>query len=102
MDLQLRSLHDFFLYHFISSGFAPSKVYKIAVKTFEDEYDKETVYKWLETFIKRFFIQQFKRSCVPDGIKVGSISLSPRGDWRMPSDANRDMWLKDLQSVKNR
>lgn len=96
------SLHDFFLYHFISSGFAPSKIYKIAVKTFENEFDSETVYKWLETFIKRFFAQQFKRSCVPDGIKVCGNSLSPRGDWRMPSDANRETWLEDLASVKNK
>lgn len=94
------SLHDFFLYHFISSGFAPSKIYKIAVKTFENEFDADTVYKWLETFIKRFFAQQFKRSCVPDGVKVSDISLSPRGDWRMPSDMSRDIWLEDLLSVK--
>lgn len=94
-------LHDFFLYHFISSGFSPSKIYKIAIKTFEEVYDSETIYKWLETFIKRFFAQQFKRSCLPDGIKVTSISLSPRGDWRMPSDSKMEMWLRDLANVKN-
>jgi len=92
-------LHDFFLYHLIKNGFSPSKIYKIAVKTFENEFDEKTVYKWLETFIKRFFAQQFKRSCLPDGVKVGDISLSPRGGWIMPSDASRETWLNDLESV---
>ena len=63
-------------------------------------YDEKTIYKWLEIFIKRFFAQQFKRSCLPDGVKVGSVSLSPRGDWRMPSDASVALWLKDLSSVR--
>ena len=94
-------LHDFFLYHLLSSGFSPSKIYKIAIKTFKEEYDAQTVYKWLEIFIKRFFTQQFKRSCSPDGIKVGNISLSPRGDLKMPSDVNRNLWLADLERVKN-
>ncbi len=93
-------LHDFFLYHFVRSGFAPSKIFKIAESTFEGEYDSKTIYKWLETFIKRFFAQQFKRSCLPDGVKVGSVALSPRGDWRMPSDASAEIWLKDLRRVK--
>lgn len=93
-------LHDFFLYHFVRSGFAPSKIFKIAEATFEGEYDSKTIYKWLETFIKRFFAQQFKRSCLPDGVKVGSVALSPRGDWRMPSDASPEIWLKDLRRVK--
>ncbi len=93
-------LHDFFLYHFVRSGFAPSKIFKIAEATFEGEYDSKTIYKWLETFIKRFFSQQFKRSCLPDGVKVGSVALSPRGDWRMPSDASAEIWLKDLRRVK--
>lgn len=93
-------LHDFFLYHFVRSGFAPSKIFKIAEATFEGEYDSKTIYKWLETFIKRFFAQQFKRSCLPDGVKVGSVALSPRGDWRMPSDASAEIWLKDLRRVK--
>ena len=93
-------LHDFFLYHFVRSGFAPSKIFKIAEATFDGEYDSKTIYKWLETFIKRFFAQQFKRSCLPDGVKVGSVALSPRGDWRMPSDASAEIWLKDLRRVK--
>ncbi len=95
-------LHDFFLYHLIRNGFSPSKVYYIAVKTFEGEYDKEVIYKWLYTFIRRFFAQQFKRSCLPDGVKVGSVSLSPRGDWRMPSDISAEMWLEDLRVAKER
>ena len=93
-------LHDFFMYHFIANGFSPSKIYKIAVKTFENDYDCKTVYKWLENFFRRFFVQQFKRSCVPDGVKVTEISFSPRGDWRMPSDIERQAWLDDLQNVK--
>ncbi len=93
-------LHDFFLYHFISSGYKPSKIYLIAVRAFKDEFDEDTIYKWLEKFIKRFFSQQFKRSCSPDGVKTGKFSLSPRGDWRMPSDCSSDEWLKDLERVK--
>lgn len=93
-------LHDFFLYYMIRFGFTPSKIYRMAVKTFEGAYDEDTVYKWEETFLRRFFTQQFKRSCVPDGPKVGTVSLSPRGDWRMPSDACRNIWLDDLKTVK--
>ena len=93
-------LHDFFLYYMIRFGFSPSKIYRMAVQTFEDAYDEETIYKWEETFMRRFFTQQFKRSCVPDGPKVGTVSLSPRGDWRMPSDASRNVWLDDLKTVK--
>ena len=89
-------LHDFFLYHFLRFGFAPSKIYFLAVRTFKGVYDEETVKKWLQTFCRRFFNQQFKRSCLPDGPKVGSVSLSPRGDWRMPSDASSDLWLNDV------
>ena len=92
-------LHDFFLYNIVRRGFSPSKTYYLAVKTFENEFDKDTVLKWLKTFIKRFFAQQFKRSCVPDGVKVGSLTLSPRGDWRMPSDACAEVWLKDLEEI---
>jgi len=95
-------LHDFFLYYMIKHGFAPSKVYYIAKRTFEGEYDDEFIAKTLETFIKRFFASQYKRSCVPDGIKTGSLCLSPRGDWRMPSDASRNLWLADLHSVINK
>ena len=89
-------LHDFFLYYFLRFGFAPSKIYFLAVRTFKGVYDEETVKKWLQTFCRRFFNQQFKRSCLPDGPKVGSVSLSPRGDWRMPSDASSDLWLNDV------
>ena len=93
-------LHDFFLYYIMRFGFEPSKIYKLACYTFEGEYDKETIYKWLRTFYWRFFSQQFKRSCLPDGPKVGSIGLSPRGDLRMPSDACVTAWLKELETVK--
>ena len=89
-------LHDFFLYYFLRGGFAPSKIYFLAVRTFRGVYDEETVKKWLQTFCRRFFNQQFKRSCLPDGPKVGSVSLSPRGDWRMPSDASSGVWLNDI------
>lgn len=92
-------LHDFFLYYFVRAGFAPSKIYVVAKRTFDGVYSKETVYKWLEIFLRRFFNQQFKRSCMPDGVKVGSVSLSPRGDWRMPSDAISTLWLDDLKSA---
>ena len=89
-------LHDFFLYHFLRYGATPSKIYLIATKTFKDMYDEETIKKWLTFFLKRFFSQQFKRSCMPDGPKVGTISLSPRGDLRMPSDADVSIWLDDM------
>ena len=89
-------LHDFFLYHFLRYGATPSKIYLIATKTFKDMYDEETIKKWLTFFLKRFFSQQFKRSCMPDGPKVGTISLSPRGDLRMPSDADVSIWLDDI------
>ena len=89
-------LHDFFLYHIFRFGTRPSKVYFLARKAFEGVYDDATILKWLNTFIRRFFAQQFKRSCLPDCPKVGSVSLSPRGDWRMPSDAWRTIFLNDL------
>ena len=89
-------LHDFFLYHIFRFGAKPSKVYFLARKAFEGIYDDATILKWLNTFIRRFFAQQFKRSCLPDCPKVGSVSLSPRGDWRMPSDAWRNIFLNDL------
>ena len=89
-------LHDFFLYHIFRFGAKPSKVYFLARKAFEGVYDDVTILKWLNTFIRRFFAQQFKRSCLPDCPKVGSVSLSPRGDWRMPSDAWRTIFLNDL------
>lgn len=92
-------LHDFFLYYFMRFGFRPSKIYYLANIAFKDIYDEETIKKWLSTFFRRFFNQQFKRSCLPDGPKVGSISISPRGDWRMPSDANSAMWLKEIENL---
>ena len=93
-------LHDFFLYHFLRNSFSPEKIYRLAVKAFEGVYQKETILKWLKVFLRRFFSQQFKRSCMPDGPKVGSVSLSPRGDWRMPSDAVASLWLEQLDSLK--
>ena len=92
-------LHDFFLYYFLRFGYAPSKIYRIAKYSFAGEYDDETIYKWLRTFCWRFFAQQFKRSCLPDGPKVGTVALSPRGDWRMPSDACVASWMQDLEQV---
>ncbi len=92
-------LHDFFLYNGIRWGFPPKKVFRLALYAFGDSYDRETVLKWLRTFYRRFFSQQFKRSCLPDGVKVGSVTLSPRGDWRMPSDASSALWLKELEEL---
>lgn len=89
-------LHDFFLYYMLRAGFRPSKVYRIALLTFCDRYDSKTILKWLKTFYRRFFAQQFKRSALPDGPKVGSVALSPRGDLRMPSDACMEVWQKEL------
>lgn len=92
-------LHDFYLYYFLRFGYAPSKIFKLAEIAFADEYDSVTILKWLETFCRRFFAQQFKRSCLPDGPKIGSVALSPRGDWRMPSDACVAAWLSDLEHI---
>ena len=93
-------LHDFFLYYMIRFGFAPSKIYRLACKAFDGEYTSDTILKWMKNFYHRFFTQQFKRSCVPDGPKVGSVALSPRGDWRMPSDASAHIWKTDLENLK--
>lgn len=93
-------LHDFFLYYVLRCGFTPEKIFRLAVYTFEGEYDKETIYKWLYTFCHRFFRQQFKRSCLPDGPKVGTVSVSPRGDLRMPSDASDDLWKQSLDRIR--
>lgn len=93
-------LHDFFMYYMLRFGFSPSKVFRLAVETFEDEYDVETIYRWIRTFYRRFFTQQFKRSCLPDGPKVGSVGVSPRGDLRMPSDACADIWLEELEELQ--
>lgn len=92
-------LHDFFLYYFLRIGYEPGKIYRIAKLSFAGEYDDETIYKWLRTFCWRFFSQQFKRSCLPDGPKVGTVALSPRGDWRMPSDACVAVWMKELETL---
>lgn len=93
-------LHDFFLYHILRNGESPKKIYRLALIAFCGDYDKDTIKHWLNVFIKRFFSQQFKRSCLPDGPKVGSVTLSPRGDWRMPSDASAESWLKELEELK--
>lgn len=93
-------LHDFFLYYLLRFSYEPGKIYRIARYAFDGEYDDTTIYKWLYTFCRRFFIQQFKRSCLPDGPKVGTVALSPRGDWRMPSDACAEVWLRDLEKAK--
>ena len=93
-------LHDFYLYYFLRFGYEPEKIFRIAKLAFAGEYDDETIYKWLRTFCWRFFGQQFKRSCLPDGPKVGTVALSPRGDWRMPSDACVAAWINNLEKVK--
>ena len=92
-------LHDFFLYNFVRAGFRPAKIAFLAEQAFAGSYDRETIVKWLRVFFRRFFAQQFKRSAMPDGPKVGSVSLSPRGDWRMPSDASAALWLRDLEEL---
>lgn len=89
-------LHDFFLYHFLRYGAEPKKIYILACKTFKNDFKKEEIKHWLQVFIKRFFTQQFKRNCMPDGPKVGTVSISPRGDLRMPSDASYNIWLNNF------
>jgi NAD+ synthase (glutamine-hydrolysing) len=84
----------------LRAGFAPDKIFRIALTSFEGRYDRETILKWLNVFYRRFFAQQFKRSCLPDGPKVGSVAVSPRGDLRMPSDASRAAWQKILDGLK--
>ena len=93
------ALHDFFLYYMLRFDFAPAKIFTLACRAFEGEYDGETIKKWFKIFCRRFFSQQFKRSSMPEGVKVGNISLSPRGDWRMPSDASARIWLEELESL---
>ena len=93
------ALHDFFLYHMLRYGFSPTRIYDLACRAFRDDFDGETVKKWLKVFCRRFFTQQFKRNCLPDGVKVGNISLSPRGDWRMPSDASARIWLDEVNKL---
>ncbi len=92
-------LHDFYLYYMIGRGYAPDKLYRIAKNVFEGKYDDETLLKWLKNFVRRFFAQQFKRSCLPDGAKVGVISFSPRGDWKMPSDASAREWMRIAEQL---
>ncbi len=93
-------LHDFFLYYVLRFGFPPSKIYFLAKHAFAEQYTNQEILKWLRTFFWRFFSQQFKRSCLPDGPKVGSVNLSPRGDWRMPSDASVALWIKELEMLQ--
>ena len=93
-------LHDFFLYNFLGFGYEPSKIYYLACLAFKDKYDEESIYRWLRTFYYRFFTQQYKRSCMPDGPKVSRVSLSPRGDWRVPSDVAPTAWLRELDSLR--
>ena len=93
-------LHDFFLYYMLRWGFSPRKVYRLAVYALGGKYSREVILKWLKTFYRRFFSQQFKRNCVPDGPKVGSVALSPRGDWRMPSDAKMNLWQAELDTLE--
>ena len=93
-------LHDFFLYNFLGFGYEPSKIYYLACLAFKDKYDEESIYRWLRTFYYRFFTQQYKRTCMPDGPKVSRVSLSPRGDWRVPSDVAPTAWLRELDSLR--
>lgn len=92
-------LHDFFLYYMVKNGFSPSKIYRLAKKVFDGVYSDEVIKHWLKTFVRRFFTQQFKRSCLPDGPKVGAVSLSPRADWRMPTDASSQIWLNEIEGL---
>ena len=93
------ALHDFFLYYVLRFGFCPTKIYTLACRAFAGDFEPEVIKKWLKTFYRRFFTQQFKRSCLPDGVKVGSVTLSPRGDWRMPSDASARLWLDEVEQL---
>ena len=92
-------LHDFFLYYMLRCGFPPAKIYRVAKQAFAGQYSDDTILGWLKNFYRRFFSQQFKRSCLPDGPKVGSVALSPRGDLRMPSDACVRIWLEDVERL---
>jgi NAD+ synthase (glutamine-hydrolysing) len=94
-------LHDFFLFYTLRYGFTPTKIYFLAQHAFKNKYENLTILKWMEVFFRRFFSQQFKRSCIPDGPKVGSVNLSPRGDWRMPSDACANLWLQEIEELWN-
>ena len=93
------ALHDFYLYYMLRFGFGPKKIYALACRAFSNDFEPAEIKKWLIAFYRRFFTQQFKRSCMPDGVKVGSVCLSPRGDWRMPSDAAGRIWLEEAQNL---
>ena len=93
------ALHDFFLYYMLRFGFSPTKIYTLACRAFREEFEPQTIQKWMKAFYRRFFTQQFKRSCLPEGVKVGSVCLSPRGDWRMPSDASGAAWLREIENL---
>ena len=92
-------LHDFYLYYMLRYGMPPRKIFRMACHVFAGEYDRATVKRWLVTFLRRFFMQQFKRSCLPDGPKVGTVGVSPRGDWRMPTDAVSEVWLREAEAL---
>ena len=92
-------LHDFFLYYTLRFGFTPKRIFKLAKNAFDGRYEREVIKHWMTVFFRRFFAQQFKRSCLPDGPKVGSVCLSPRGDWRMPSDASSALWLAECEAL---
>ena len=93
------ALHDFFLYYMLRFGFEPKKIYVLACRAFQGDFEPDVIKKWMKAFYRRFFTQQFKRSCLPDGVKVGSVCLSPRGDWRMPSDASGRIWLEEVDML---
>ena len=93
------ALHDFFLYYILGYGYSPKKIYTLACRAYQGEYDAQTVKKWLQVFYRRFFTQQFKRNCMPDGAKTGIVGLSPRGDWRMPSDASCRIWSDEVEKL---
>ena len=93
------ALHDFFIYHILRYGFTPTKVYTMACRAFANDFDAETIKKWLKSFYRRFFTQQFKRNCMPDGPKVTCIGLGPRGDWSMPSDASARIWQEEAETL---
>jgi NAD+ synthase (glutamine-hydrolysing) len=93
-------LHDFFLFYTLRYGFGPAKIFFLSQKAFHEVYSDDVILKWMDVFFRRFFSQQFKRSCIPDGPKVGSVNLSPRGDWRMPSDAAPEIWLNELKNLE--
>jgi NAD+ synthase (glutamine-hydrolysing) len=93
-------LHDFFLYYLLRFGCSPKKIFRLAKVAFADVYDAQMIFQWLETFTRRFFAQHFKRSCLPDGPKVGTIAVSPRGDLRMPSDASAALWMRELEELR--